>query len=168
MAVVSYILYLLVGLYLVVYYLIKLHDWWGWFGVIGGVIFAPAITLFPFIFWFIEGYFPWVLFSVWVVGVLAMLSAGFATDDDVGQQNTGKKIFKWSVWVIIVLVILNTASSLLFTQTCTLIDENTQECSYVILRSLPDEREVFDEENNTVTTYNKDTGEVLNVRTLGR
>jgi hypothetical protein len=167
MATISIVIYWLSGAYIFFFYLLKLFDWWGFWGVIGGIIVAPGALLFPFLFWFMEGYFPWMIFSVWAVGMLAMYAAGFALiDDEADNQTTGHKVIKWIVWTIIILITINTIFSFLFIKSCVAIDKNTSECSYTILRWLPDEREVFDGSLNTVTTYNKDTNEIIGVRTL--
>lgn len=50
------------------------YSWWGALGVLAGVVFAPLITVFPFIYLYIEGPST-ALFSLWGTGAIAAFVA---------------------------------------------------------------------------------------------
>lgn len=51
------------------------YSWWGALGVFAGIVFAPLIAVFPFIYLYLEGPSA-ALFSLWGTGVVAAMVAG--------------------------------------------------------------------------------------------
>lgn len=56
----------------------SLYTWWGGLGILGGIILAPGVILFPFLYWLMEGAFPIMYFGVWAVGILGLIIASFS------------------------------------------------------------------------------------------
>lgn len=79
-----------------------------------------------------------------------------------GEEKTKKK--KWPVvvgvlfWLFAVVYLIGVV---LGAQTCTEIDKNTRECTPTFLSELPSTVEIYDKENNTVSVYDKKTGELI-------
>ena len=62
------------------------------------------------------------------------------------------------VWLFAIIYLIGVA---LGVQTCTKIDENTTECSPTFLKGTPSTVEKYNEEDNTVSVYDKETGELI-------
>ena len=79
-----------------------------------------------------------------------------------GEERPKKK--KWPVvvgvlvWLLAVIYLIGTV---LGAETCTEIDENTRECTPTFIKGLPSTIEVYSEEDNTVSVYDKETGELI-------
>ena len=71
---------------------------------------------------------------------------------------------KWPIVVGILFwlfAVVYLAGTILGAQTCTEIDENTLECTPTFLSELPSTIEVYDEESNSTSVYDKETGELI-------
>jgi hypothetical protein len=65
-----FLLGILAGLLLWVFYMLTLVNWIGAAGFIVAVIAAPGVIVFPIIFWAVEGTLPVVYFAYLLAGVL--------------------------------------------------------------------------------------------------
>lgn len=81
MKVIGYGLFLLAGLYMFIVEIFTFKLWWGMTGFLIGIFIPPASILFPFIFWFKEGIFPFFYFVVWGLGILGMVLATLGSKD---------------------------------------------------------------------------------------
>lgn len=79
-----------------------------------------------------------------------------------GEQSPKRK--KWPMvvgvlfWLFGVVYVIGVV---LAAETCTEIDENTRECTPTFFKELPTTVEIYSEEDNSVSVYNKDTGELI-------
>lgn len=59
----------------IVFEVIWCYRWWGYDGLVIGILGGPVIGfLFPFLYWFKEG-FSWFYFGLWVIGLTALTYA---------------------------------------------------------------------------------------------
>ena len=47
-------------------------EWLGWPGLLLGVVTAPLASVFPFVYWAVEGVFSWPYFAFWAAGVVGV------------------------------------------------------------------------------------------------
>ncbi|MDD4001514.1 MAG: hypothetical protein PHU35_01850 [Bacteroidales bacterium] len=70
------------GILMLLFWLDFLIKWVGVFwGVIIGIFISPAIVIFPFLFWIIEGIFPVFYFLLWGIGIIGMFLMGITSKD---------------------------------------------------------------------------------------
>jgi hypothetical protein len=78
----GYILSFGSGILMLLFWLDFLIKWVGVFwGVIIGIFISPAIVIFPFLFWIIEGIFPVFYFLLWGIGIIGMFLMGITSKD---------------------------------------------------------------------------------------
>lgn len=78
----GYILSFGSGILMLLFWLDFLIKWVGVFwGVIIGIFISPAIVIFPFLFWIIEGIFPVFYFLLWGIGIVGMFLMGITSKD---------------------------------------------------------------------------------------
>lgn len=60
------------ALLMFVFWISALTDWLGVMGSILAFLVAPGLIVFPFVFWIVEGVFPWLYFIIYAVGMVGM------------------------------------------------------------------------------------------------
>ena len=62
------------------FYITMLRVWLGLLGLILGIVIAPGLFLFPFLFWIIEGVFPITYFILLGLSILGGIIRAFARE----------------------------------------------------------------------------------------
>jgi len=63
--------YIISGILMFVFWLTAMFDWLGGLGIILALILSPGAIVFPLVFWFIEGIFPFFYFILWTMAILS-------------------------------------------------------------------------------------------------
>jgi len=63
--------YIISGILMFVFWLTAMFSWLGGLGIILALILSPGAIVFPLVFWFIEGIFPFFYFILWTMAILS-------------------------------------------------------------------------------------------------
>jgi hypothetical protein len=73
---------MIAGLLMFAFWFVSMVHGLGVLGAVLSIFLAPGITVFPFIFWLVEGTFPVLYFVIWGVGMVGLVVAAMASSDD--------------------------------------------------------------------------------------
>lgn len=76
--VIGYTMWVISGILMFIFWFTAMFKWLGVFGAILACLFPPALTLFPIIFWIVEGVFPIYYFIIWIIGIIGVIISAFS------------------------------------------------------------------------------------------
>ena len=79
--IIGYIMWIVSGLLIFIFWFAAMHNWLGFLGVILAFVFSPGLVVFPLIFWIVEGVFPVFYFVIWGIGIIGLIICGLSMDD---------------------------------------------------------------------------------------
>lgn len=108
--------WIITGLILWVFMMSSMFVWWGGAGIVVGLVLAPGVVLFPFLYWFMEGIFPTLYFIIWAIGVAGFVLYVLAKDKNEYKKPWNREAVraaKWGVLGVIGLLLVLPAIFLL-------------------------------------------------------
>lgn len=81
-SVVGYVLGGAAFLYLGILELIWVYAHWGGLGLFVAIFLLPTVPIFPFVAWFVDGFFPWWYITIWAIAIGLMIIGGLCSNHD--------------------------------------------------------------------------------------
>jgi len=63
--------YITSGILMFVFWLTAMFSWLGMLGIFLAIILSPGAIVFPLVYWFVEGIFPFFYFILWAMAILS-------------------------------------------------------------------------------------------------
>ncbi len=78
--VLGYFMWAGAGILMFIAWFMAMSTWLGFIGGMLAIILAPALVIFPVVFWIVEGIFPIFYFMLWGLGFIGMIIVGISDE----------------------------------------------------------------------------------------